>query len=150
MLKPKSTPSLARIVCLTPRSELPKPSIRRPKANQKCSQASLPYIDAIIQETLRWQLISPLAVPHVVNADDEYEGNCTLICPPSKTANDSIRRRVFNPKGFFLLRKFMVSRYNASSDFPCLKHDGSSKGYFPRRRNVPGSRRIQTRTLPCS
>ncbi|GJE97944.1 cytochrome P450 [Phanerochaete sordida] len=35
---------------------------------------ALPYITAIVQEVLRWIVISPLAVPHRLTVDDEYEG----------------------------------------------------------------------------
>ncbi|KJA26057.1 hypothetical protein HYPSUDRAFT_347562 [Hypholoma sublateritium FD-334 SS-4] len=35
---------------------------------------SLPYIEAILLETMRWHPIVPLAAPHRVIEDDEYEG----------------------------------------------------------------------------
>ncbi|KAG0704855.1 cytochrome P450 [Suillus ampliporus] len=35
---------------------------------------SLPYIDAICREVLRWHPIGPLGVPHVTSQDDVYEG----------------------------------------------------------------------------
>jgi cytochrome P450 len=35
---------------------------------------SLPYIRAMVKETLRWSLIVPLGVPHASTADDWYEG----------------------------------------------------------------------------
>ncbi|KAF9516526.1 hypothetical protein BS47DRAFT_1340643 [Hydnum rufescens UP504] len=38
-------------------------------------RGSLPYIDAILQETLRWNTATPLGVPHAVIQDDIYEGN---------------------------------------------------------------------------
>lgn len=34
----------------------------------------LPYIDAILKETLRWNTATPLGVPHAVIQDDVYEG----------------------------------------------------------------------------
>ncbi|TDL20291.1 putative CyP450 monooxygenase [Rickenella mellea] len=34
----------------------------------------LPYIDAILKETIRWQSVLPLAVPHVSINDDVYDG----------------------------------------------------------------------------
>lgn len=37
-------------------------------------RSSLPYINAIWKETLRWNPIAPLALPHVVQQDDEYAG----------------------------------------------------------------------------
>ncbi|KAG6827710.1 hypothetical protein H0H87_003923, partial [Tephrocybe sp. NHM501043] len=35
---------------------------------------SLPYIAAITKEALRWKVIGPIAVPHLLCADDEYNG----------------------------------------------------------------------------
>ncbi|KAF9458364.1 cytochrome P450 [Collybia nuda] len=35
---------------------------------------SLPYINAIIKETMRWQPVSPMASPHMCTNDDEYGG----------------------------------------------------------------------------
>ena len=34
----------------------------------------LPYIRAVLLETLRWMIPTPIGLPHVVNADDVYEG----------------------------------------------------------------------------
>ncbi len=35
---------------------------------------NLPYINAIVKETLRWHTVVPLSLPHVSTADDEYDG----------------------------------------------------------------------------
>ncbi|TFK89937.1 cytochrome P450 [Polyporus arcularius HHB13444] len=40
-----------------------------------CDHASLPYIAAIVKETLRWQPVAPLALPHMVTEDDIYDGH---------------------------------------------------------------------------
>ncbi|KDQ53918.1 hypothetical protein JAAARDRAFT_416633 [Jaapia argillacea MUCL 33604] len=37
-------------------------------------QKDLPYVNALIKETLRWQPVTPLAIPHSATADDVYEG----------------------------------------------------------------------------
>ncbi|THU98674.1 cytochrome P450 [Dendrothele bispora CBS 962.96] len=37
-------------------------------------QNSIPYVDALVKEALRWRPITPLAAPHSVIADDEYQG----------------------------------------------------------------------------
>ncbi|KAG1839787.1 cytochrome P450 [Suillus subluteus] len=37
-------------------------------------RASLPYIDAVMRETFRWQPVAPLGVPHATSSDDVYEG----------------------------------------------------------------------------
>ncbi|KAI0714200.1 cytochrome P450 [Cerioporus squamosus] len=35
---------------------------------------SLPYIQAIVKELLRWHVVTPVGLPHRVVADDEYKG----------------------------------------------------------------------------
>jgi len=35
---------------------------------------SLPYINAIVKESMRWHLVLPLGVPHMSTNDDEYNG----------------------------------------------------------------------------
>ncbi|KAG2046503.1 cytochrome P450 [Suillus hirtellus] len=37
-------------------------------------RASLPYIDAVVRETWRWQPVVPLGVPHATSSDDVYDG----------------------------------------------------------------------------
>ncbi|EKM77717.1 hypothetical protein AGABI1DRAFT_130000 [Agaricus bisporus var. burnettii JB137-S8] len=44
---------------------------RLPEANDS---PNLPYISAMVKETLRWQLVLPLAIPHVAIDADEYNG----------------------------------------------------------------------------
>ena len=34
----------------------------------------LPYIEAIIRETLRWRQVAPLGVPHTTTEDDVFKG----------------------------------------------------------------------------
>ncbi|KAF4580763.1 hypothetical protein EYR38_003049 [Pleurotus pulmonarius] len=34
----------------------------------------LPYLTAIVREVQRWQPVTPLAIPHLVTAEDEYKG----------------------------------------------------------------------------
>ncbi|KAF5366998.1 hypothetical protein D9758_003981 [Tetrapyrgos nigripes] len=37
-------------------------------------RGSLPYIDAIVKETIRWSPVAPLGLPHMVTKDDEFRG----------------------------------------------------------------------------
>ncbi|KAG2090009.1 cytochrome P450 [Suillus discolor] len=37
-------------------------------------RASLPYIEAVLRETWRWQPVTPLGVPHATSSDDVYNG----------------------------------------------------------------------------
>ena len=35
---------------------------------------NLPYIDALVKETLRWHPVAPMGIPHLCTQDDIYEG----------------------------------------------------------------------------
>ena len=35
---------------------------------------SLPYLNALVKELLRWHVVAPIGMPHRVVADDEYDG----------------------------------------------------------------------------
>lgn len=37
-------------------------------------RTSLPYIEAVYREVLRWRPVTPLGVPHSTTADDIYKG----------------------------------------------------------------------------
>ncbi|KAG1718759.1 cytochrome P450 [Suillus paluster] len=37
-------------------------------------RASLPYVEAVLRETFRWEPIVPLGVPHATSSDDTYNG----------------------------------------------------------------------------
>lgn len=34
---------------------------------------SLPYVNALVKEVLRWQPVAPMGIPHLANQDDVYE-----------------------------------------------------------------------------
>ncbi|KAF5309415.1 hypothetical protein D9619_012388 [Psilocybe cf. subviscida] len=37
-------------------------------------RSSLPYVNALVKETMRWQLVAPLAITHMATGDDVYAG----------------------------------------------------------------------------
>lgn len=37
-------------------------------------ESSLPYVNAMIKESLRWLVVAPIGLPHATTADDEYMG----------------------------------------------------------------------------
>lgn len=37
-------------------------------------QEALPYMAAVMRESWRWEVVLPLALPHMLTADDEYKG----------------------------------------------------------------------------
>lgn len=34
----------------------------------------LPYLEAVVKETLRWNSVAPLGAPHVCTEEDQYRG----------------------------------------------------------------------------
>ena len=34
----------------------------------------LPYLNALLKETMRWHTVAPIAAPHCTVTDDEYNG----------------------------------------------------------------------------
>jgi len=69
----------------------------------------LPYVDAVLRETLRWHPVVPLGIPHSNVADDTYRGyffpkGVTIIPNIWAMAHDEARYpdpSVFNPDRFF-------------------------------------------------
>ncbi|KAG1748494.1 cytochrome P450 [Suillus paluster] len=48
-------------------------------------RASLPYVEAVLRENLRWHPIAPMCIPHATTSDDVYDGyfipkGATVIC----------------------------------------------------------------------
>ncbi|KAJ8463546.1 hypothetical protein ONZ51_g10187 [Trametes cubensis] len=41
---------------------------------QFTDRASLPYVNAVVKEALRWHNVAPLGIPHNCSAEDEYRG----------------------------------------------------------------------------
>ena len=39
-----------------------------------CDRASLPYVNAVLMESLRWHTVAPFGVPHCAGEDIEYRG----------------------------------------------------------------------------
>jgi cytochrome P450 len=37
-------------------------------------RSKLPYIDAMVKESLRWHPVAPMGIPHMCTVDDVYEG----------------------------------------------------------------------------
>ena len=37
-------------------------------------ERDMPYVTALVWESLRWKCVAPLALPHYLDVEDEYEG----------------------------------------------------------------------------
>ncbi|KAG2368716.1 cytochrome P450 [Suillus spraguei] len=59
-------------------------------------RVSLPYVESILRETLRWNPVTPLGIPHATSSDDTYDGyfipkGATVICNIWAMSRDEIR-----------------------------------------------------------
>ncbi|KAI9570434.1 cytochrome P450, partial [Boletus coccyginus] len=81
---------------------------------------SLPYVDAIVRETLRWKPVAPLGVPHAVISDDIYKGyhipsGATIV--PNLWAMSRDETRYPNPE-VFMPERFLDSEGMLNGDNP--------------------------------
>ncbi|KAF8994712.1 cytochrome P450 [Cyathus striatus] len=72
-------------------------------------EESLPYITAIVKEILRWQVITPFAVPHSSNIDDIFNG---YLIPAGSTLIPNVwailhDEKVFPDPELFVPERFM-------------------------------------------
>ncbi|KZP23269.1 cytochrome P450 [Athelia psychrophila] len=102
-------------------------------------EASLPYISAIVKECLRWEVVTPISIPHQSTKDDEYRGYHipagTVVIPNTWAVLNDERMYpdpfVFNPDRFMK---------NGSLD-PSVRDPEAAFGYG--RRICPGRHMAQ-------
>ncbi|EFQ31563.1 hypothetical protein CGRA01v4_01485 [Colletotrichum graminicola] len=68
----------------------------------------LPYIDYIVQETLRWCPVSPLGVPHRSLEDDIYNG---MFIPKGSIVYANARAMTQDERAYFDPGRFNPDRY---------------------------------------
>ncbi|KAH7928072.1 cytochrome P450 [Leucogyrophana mollusca] len=71
---------------------------------------SLPYIDAILRETLRWQPVAPLGVAHSASGDDVYEG---YFIPRGSTIIANVWAMSFDERRYPNASEFVPERFLA-------------------------------------
>ncbi|KAG1739327.1 cytochrome P450 [Suillus lakei] len=71
-------------------------------------RASMPYVDAVIQETLRWFPVVPLGIPHATVNDDVYEG---YYIPKGATVMANTWSMARNPEKYPNPTRFMPERH---------------------------------------
>ncbi|EKM55767.1 uncharacterized protein PHACADRAFT_184539 [Phanerochaete carnosa HHB-10118-sp] len=69
---------------------------------------SLPYVECIVQETMRWHPIAPLGVPHRVQVDDTYRG---MFMPGDATIISNATTMVLDERKFHDPRLFRPERF---------------------------------------
>ncbi|KZT40805.1 cytochrome P450, partial [Sistotremastrum suecicum HHB10207 ss-3] len=82
---------------------------------------SLPYLNAVLKEVLRWQPVGPLGFPHALTKDDEYRG---MFLPAGAMVIADIWTMCHNPRDFPEPSKFDPDRYLSYRDnIPTLRAD---------------------------
>ncbi|KAF9449155.1 cytochrome P450 [Macrolepiota fuliginosa MF-IS2] len=71
-------------------------------------RASLPYINALVKELLRWHLVTPLALPHMTSEADEYDG---FYIPKGTIVMGSSWTMLHDPDVFDEPMRFIPERY---------------------------------------
>ncbi|EDR09903.1 uncharacterized protein LACBIDRAFT_189790 [Laccaria bicolor S238N-H82] len=71
-------------------------------------QAKLPYVNAVVQETLRWHPIFPKGVPHMSTEDDEYDG---YFIPKGTIVMGNVWTILHDPNAFPDPLKYEPERY---------------------------------------
>ncbi|TFK89697.1 cytochrome P450 [Polyporus arcularius HHB13444] len=69
---------------------------------------NLPYVDAVIKETLRWHNATPLLIPHLSTADDHYNG---FFIPANSVILVNAWSILHDPEVFPEPDKFVPERY---------------------------------------
>ncbi|KAH9977451.1 cytochrome P450 [Russula compacta] len=96
-------------------------------------RASLPYIEGILQETLRWQPSLELGIPHTVLEDDIYRG---MLIPKGSTIIANTRAMTLDPKVYTDPFKYDPTRYFPKPLGRGEPHPAASWGFG--RRICPG------------
>lgn len=71
-------------------------------------RASLPYLECIVQETLRWNHPLPIGVPHRVSEDDVYDG---MFIPQGSVVVANIRGMTWDEKIYTDAKAFNPERF---------------------------------------
>ncbi|EMD32418.1 hypothetical protein CERSUDRAFT_118759 [Gelatoporia subvermispora B] len=98
-------------------------------------RASLPYIEAICLETLRWNPVAPLGLPHMATQDDEYNG---YLIPAGTTVVGNTWAILHDPDTYPEPMKFSPERFLQSNSDSGLNPDPAIGAFGYGRRICPG------------
>jgi len=96
-------------------------------------RSQLPYIDAIMKETIRWAAVVPLAVPHALTEDDVYRG---MRIPKGSTVIGNVWSILHDPNVYEKPFEYNPERFLVDSNPPPL--DPLSLAFGFGRRQCPG------------
>ncbi|KAF8129271.1 cytochrome P450 [Boletus edulis] len=102
---------------------------------------SLPYVDAIVRESLRWQPVGPMGIPHAVVSDDIYKGyyiprGTTVFANIWAMSRDESR---YPDPDAFIPEKFLDSEGNLNLDNPADFVFGFGRRICPGRHTADAS-----------
>jgi len=96
----------------------------------------LHYVNAIVEECLRWQIVAPLGLPHVLSEDDEYDG---YFIPKGTLVIGNSWAILHNPQAMSEPSRFKPERYMKNGVFDQNASLSTSLGSFGFGRRVcPG------------
>ncbi|RPD62615.1 cytochrome P450 [Lentinus tigrinus ALCF2SS1-7] len=96
---------------------------------------NLPYIDAIVKETLRWHNAAPLLIPHYSTADDNFEG---FFIPANSVVMVNAWSIMHDPETYPEPEKFIPERYLKDGKINPAVRDPASVIFGYGRRICPG------------
>lgn len=96
---------------------------------------SLPYINAVIKESMRWHLVTPLAIPHMATHNDEYDG---YYIPKGTVMLGNAWSILHDPKSFENPMEYRPERYLKEGKFDPDGIDTDSVAFGFGRRICPG------------
>ncbi|KAF9457428.1 cytochrome P450 [Collybia nuda] len=91
---------------------------------------SLPYINAMVKETMRWQLVTPLGVGHMCSSDDEYDG---YFIPKGTVVLGNIWSILHDPDMYPSPEEYMPERWLKDGQINPEVHDPTTAFGFGRR-----------------
>ncbi|KAJ8583990.1 cytochrome P450 [Rhizopogon salebrosus TDB-379] len=104
-------------------------------------RASLPYIDAVLRETLRWQPVGPLGIPHATTSEDIYDGyfipkGATVMCNAWAISRDEKR---YPDASHFMPERFIDDDGKLTNDDPAEYVFGLGRRICPGRHTADAS-----------
>ncbi|KIK32755.1 hypothetical protein CY34DRAFT_814091, partial [Suillus luteus UH-Slu-Lm8-n1] len=104
-------------------------------------RASLPYVESVLRETLRWQPIAPIGIPHATSSDDIYDGyfipkGTTVICNMWGITRDEKR---YPDASRFMPERFLDANGALTDDNPAEYVFGAGLRICPGRHTVDGT-----------
>ncbi|KAF8880683.1 cytochrome P450 [Infundibulicybe gibba] len=107
-------------------------------------RGSLPYVNALIKETMRWKPILPLAVAHSSTQDDEYDG---YFIPKGSVIIGNTWAILHDPEEFPQPEQFRPERYLNADGSPNLERRDPQAALFGFGRRICPGRHLSNNSL---